>query len=91
MSLIIAASMVLSLVLVALPSGPAPEPTPFPTLELSPWPSATEGSVPTSPPLTLAPTSEPGLEATEPIIGPSLPTETPALTATITPTLTVTE
>lgn len=86
MSLIIAASMVLSLVIVAFSPDPAPAPTAAPTLALSPWPSPTIESVPTQPPPTLTPLPSPTPEATEPVIGPQLPTETPVVTPTVTVT-----
>jgi hypothetical protein len=73
MSLLIAGSMVVSLIIVALPAGRAPEPTPspmpFPTITLPPPPTA----VPT----------EPALEPTAAVIGPDLPTATPTITATL--------
>ncbi len=94
MSLLLVASMVLSLIIVALPGPPEPTPTPWPTWTPPPQPTATPSPLPpepspTSPP-TPTPTSPslplPSLTATEPVIGPVLPTETP----TITPTLTAT-
>jgi hypothetical protein len=74
MSLLIAGSMVVSLIIVALPTGRAPAPTPspmpFPTITLPP------------------PPTEPVLEPTATVIGPDLPTATPTITATLTMTAT---
>lgn len=94
LSLVIVGSMVISLVIVALPSRPAPEPTLEPTLTPRPSPTFTPLPPPTlTPPLqptqqapTPSPQPESTPEATEPIIGPAPPTATP----TVTPTLTVT-
>ncbi len=102
-SMIIVGSMVLSLILVALPGAPEPAPTPWPTAELptfTPWPTLT--LVPTEPPATVEPTEPPAGpelpsatpegDATEPPAGPELPSATPEAeaTPTVTPTLTVT-
>lgn len=73
MSLLIAGSMVVSLIIVALPTGRAPDPTPSPV----PFPTIT-----LPPPPTRAPT-EPALEPTAAVIGPDLPTATPTITATV--------
>ena len=94
LSLLIVASMVVSLVIVALPSPPAPEPTPEPTLIPQPSPTFTPLPLPTftSPPQptepapTPSPQPSPTPEETEAIIGPAPPTATP----TITPTITIT-
>ena len=74
MSLLIAGSMVVSLIIVALPTGRAPAPTPIPM---------------TLPTITLPPPpTEPALEPTATVIGPDLPTATPTITATLTMTAT---
>jgi predicted phosphodiesterase len=78
MSLIIAASMVLSLVIVAFTPEPAPAPLP------------TEAPLPTQPLPTLTPPPSPTVAATEPVIGPQLPTETPVGLPTATPVVTAT-
>jgi 3',5'-cyclic AMP phosphodiesterase CpdA len=87
---LIAVSMVLSLIIVAL-QPPVATPTPWPTW--TPLPSPTTGPSPTS---EASPTSEPSptlpslplptLESTEPVAGPESATATP----TITPTATIT-
>jgi predicted phosphodiesterase len=87
LSLFLVASMVISLVIVALPSAPAPTPTPYPTFTPIPHPTATSSPIPTA---TL-----PAATATAPAVGPLLPTATPSLTPTLTvlpsPTATMTE
>lgn len=89
MSLFLVSSMLISLIVVALPSPPEPTPAPLPTLTPAPLPtSAPEQPTPTlSPTLPVSPTPPPSptLEPTEPIMGPAAPTETP----TITPTQTI--
>jgi predicted phosphodiesterase len=90
LSVIMVGSMVLSLVLVALPTRPAPAPTPFPTFSATTLPAFTPPPLPTEPPPTLAPVPSPTLEATAPIIGPELPTDAPAVSPTITATLPLT-
>jgi hypothetical protein len=91
LSVLIVGSMVLSLILVALPGPPAPTPTPWPTWTPSSVPTSTPLPSPTSEPTEppagpVLPSDTPTVEPTEPPVGPVLPTETP----TITPTLTVT-
>lgn len=78
MSLILVGSMVVSLIIVALPSGPGPTPTPTPEVQLlptvTPTPRSTRTPMPTLPaPPSLTPAD------TEPVLGPTLPTETPAV------------
>jgi predicted phosphodiesterase len=85
MSLVIVASMVISLIVVALPGPPAPTPTPWPTWTPLPRPTATATRTSTPSP-TPSPTPSLVPPTTEPIIGPLLPTDTP----TPTPTLTMT-
>ncbi len=92
LSLVLVASMVLSLFIFALPSGTEPTPPPqidgSPTASPQPLPTRTPivGLTPFGPFPTQAPT------ATEPLMGPVLSTETPTLTPTVpvTPTITVT-
>lgn len=102
MSGLLAVSMVISLIIVALPGPPAATPTPLPTWTPAPPPTITPSSLPPEPsptsPLLPSPTAEP----TEPAIGPLPATDTPAatptptftsppaFTVTPTPTLTVT-
>lgn len=92
LSLVIAVSMVLSLVIVALPSRPVAAPTPLPTFTPSLPPTASDVPRPTEPSPTLPFTPSPTPETTEPIIGPALPTDTPTVSPTlvVTPTTTAT-
>jgi predicted phosphodiesterase len=76
LSLFLVASMIISLVIVALPSAPAPTPTPYPTFTPIPHPTATATPVPTE--------TAPAPTATPPPAGPLLPTDTPTLTPTVT-------
>jgi predicted phosphodiesterase len=76
MSLLIAASMVISLFIVALPGPVVPTPTPFPTLTPLPRPTDTPLALPEESSATASPLPLPTQTATEPAIGPSLPTET---------------
>jgi predicted phosphodiesterase len=76
LSLFLVGSMVISLVIVALPSPPAPTPTAFPTFTPIPHPTATPSPVPSEAP--------PTVEATQLPAGPLLPTDTPTLTPTLT-------
>jgi 3',5'-cyclic AMP phosphodiesterase CpdA len=99
MSAVLAASMVISLIVVALPGPPTSTPTPLPawtwaptsTATPSPEPSTATSSpepptpTPTSPVLTL-----PTVEATDPAIGPAPASPTPVVTSTLTVTPTVT-
>jgi predicted phosphodiesterase len=85
MSMLLVGSMVISLIVVALPGPPEPAPTPFPTW--TPFPSRTPTSSPTAAPLATE-TLEPA--ATEPVVGPELPTDTPVATFTLTLTPSVT-
>ncbi len=97
---LIAASMVLSLIIVALvPTQPAPTPTLWPTW--TPLPTSTPSpSVEASPSGEAPPTGEatstpatlplPTLGPTEPATGPEPATATPGVTPTITPTTTIT-
>jgi predicted phosphodiesterase len=71
MSVVLVGSMVISLIVVALPGPPEPTVTPFPTW--TPFPTRT----PTAPPTATPP-------ATEPVVGPELPTATPVVTPTVT-------
>jgi len=73
-SVVITASMIISLVIIVLPPPSAPTPTPRPTWTLAPRPSATP--MPSPAPSVSSPTPTP----TEPIIGPVLPTHTPTVT-----------
>ena len=93
MGITLAVFMVISLVLVALPSAPPPEPTAAPTITPFPRPTNTATVLPSPTPLptdppTLTPTTAPsGPELstetpTEPVVGPQLPTETPQATPT---------
>jgi predicted phosphodiesterase len=85
MSAMIAASMVISLIIVALPGPQVAPPTPLPTF--TPLPSPTIAPSPTiEPSPTSATLPLPTLEPTEPAIGPEPATATP----TITPTATIT-
>ncbi len=102
MSALLASSMVISLIVVALPGPAAPAPTPVPTWTPAPPPTATPSPVPAEPSPTASPLPSPTVEPTEPVIGPLPATDTPAVaptltltpppafTATPTPTLTVT-
>ena len=83
---LIAFSMMISLIIVALP-GPRPaEPTPIPTW--TPLPTATVA--PPSPTIEVSPTTDalplPTLESTEPPVGPEPATATPTITPTVTTT-----
>lgn len=99
MSLVIALSMVISLIIVALPEPPMPTPTPWPRLTLTPEPAATS-TLPlprpspsqevTRPPIpsstsfpTPSGTPSPELQATELPVGPVLPTATIEATPTL--------
>lgn len=93
MGITLAIFMVISLVLVALPTPPPPEPTRAPTITSFPRPTDTATPPPSPTPLptdtpTPLPTTAPvGPEVptgtpTEPAIGPQLPTETPEVTPT---------
>lgn len=76
LSLIIVASMIISLIIVALEPEPRPAPT-VPPPTITPFPTRTETPIPSP---TLEPTLEPttgGPEATEPVLGPEPPTATP--------------
>jgi predicted phosphodiesterase len=77
LSLFLVGSMVISLFIVAIPERPVSTPTPWPT-----WPPAPS---PTATPTSLTPEPSPTLEATEPPIGPVLPTNT--FTTTPTPAI----
>ena len=79
MSVVLVGSMVVSLIVVALPGPPDPIPTPFPTW--TPFPTRTPTSRPTATPVVTE-TMEP--TATEPVAGPELPTDTPVVTPTLT-------
>ncbi len=68
LSLTIVGSMVLSLIIVALPSGTEQAPMPLPTF--TPFPTRT-------------PPPSPTLEPTVPLVGPVLPTITEAITSTV--------
>lgn len=99
LSLLIVGSMVISLIIVALPTRPAPAPTPLPTFTPLSQPTFPPTPLPTSPP-----EPSPTMEATESAIGPELPTAAPSPTPpltiappptinptpTVTPTLTIT-
>jgi predicted phosphodiesterase len=76
LSLVLVGSMVISLIIVALPEGPAPTPTLFPVSTLPSF-SAT--------PTPLAASPSPTVEVTEIPIGPVPPTPTLTPTATYTP------
>lgn len=92
LSLVLVASMMLSLIIVALPSGPAPAPPPetgeSPTAiqETLSSPTPSEELTPIEPLATRTPT------ATGPAMGPVLPTQAPTVapTVAVTPTRTVT-
>jgi predicted phosphodiesterase len=87
LSLFLVGSMVISLVIVALPSAPAPTPTPYPTFTPIPHPTATASPAPTK--------TAPAATATQPSVGPVLPADTPTFTPTLTllpsPTIEATE
>jgi predicted phosphodiesterase len=85
MSMVLVGSMVISLIVVALPGPPQPTPTPFPTW--TPFPTRTPTSSPTTAP-TATETAEPA--ATDPVVGPEVPTDTPIVTPTLTLTPTAT-
>lgn len=78
LSVMMVLSMVVSLVIVALPGPAAPAPTPLPTW--TPRPTATP--LPSPSPLPDASPSP-----TDPVVGPALPTATAAVTSTVTPAL----
>jgi predicted phosphodiesterase len=100
MSAILAFSMIVSLIVVAIPGPATPAPTPLPTWTPAPLPTST--ATPTPLPPEPSPTSAtlplPTVTETEPAVGPEpatetpdiAPTSTPTPTLTITPTLTVT-
>jgi predicted phosphodiesterase len=100
LSVIIVGSMVVSLVIVALPSPPAPTPLPEPTWTAVPLPTESPTAQPAWPSSEPSPSFTPPATAqpTEPVIGPALPTDTPAAkpsftvtpTATLVPTTTLT-
>lgn len=81
LSVIMVLSMVVSLIIVALPGPAAPAPTLPPTWTPRPRPTAT--SLPSPSP---APSASPA--PTDPVVGPALPTATATVTATITSTVT---
>jgi hypothetical protein len=91
MSLVLASSMVISLIVVALQPAPA-APTPFPTLTPFLLPTSTPVQaepLPTAQPrpsVTPEARPSPTIEPTQPMVGPQLPTATPTITPTITPT-----
>lgn len=92
MSAVLAASMVISLIIVALP-GPAPATaTPLPAWTWAPTSTATSSPEPATPPPTSPGLPLPTVEATDPIIGPVPASPTPVVTSTltVTPTLTPT-
>jgi Icc protein len=86
MSLVLAASMVVSLFIVALPGPAVPTSTPWPTLTPAPLPTNTPflpepspSPEPTEPPAGPAlPSDTPAAEPTEPPMGPALLSDTPA-------------
>jgi predicted phosphodiesterase len=82
LSAILAFSMIISLIIVALPGPPAPTPTPWPTW--TPFPTRTPAPQPSATPVPPEPT--PTEAPTESPIGPQLPTPTPAITPTVTAT-----
>jgi predicted phosphodiesterase len=85
MSLVIVASMVISLIVVALPGRPTPTPTPWPTRTPIPRPTKTATVAPTT---SSTPSPTPSLVSptTEPVMGPVLPSDTPAVEPTPSPT-----
>ena len=92
LSALLAISMVISLVIVALPGPPAPTPTPLPSR--TPIPTRTPLPPPTATaPPELSPTSpprpSPTVEPTEAPIGPALPTDTPEIAPSVTTTPTI--
>jgi predicted phosphodiesterase len=101
MSAVLAASMVISLIIVALPGPATATPTPLPTWTWAPISTATSSPEPSTPtpspePPTPSPTSLgltlPTVEATEPVVGPAPASPTPEVTSTrtVTPTATPT-
>jgi 3',5'-cyclic AMP phosphodiesterase CpdA len=84
LSLFLVGSMVISLVIVALPSAPAPTPTPYPTITPIPHPTATPSPVPTASPV---PATAPAATATL----AASPTVTPTASIMPSPTVTPTE
>jgi predicted phosphodiesterase len=104
LSLFLVGSMVISLVIVALPGPPAATPTPLPTFTPIPHPTVTASPIPTGPLPTATATFSPTAEATQPPASPVVPNETPTIqaseppvgpvlpteTPTLTPTATVT-
>jgi predicted phosphodiesterase len=104
MSAVLAASMVISLIVVAIPGPATPQPTPLPTWTLAPFSTSTPSPAPTETPAPAASATPPAPEvsptedaigpelptATDDAIGPELPTATQEITATLTPTPTVT-
>jgi predicted phosphodiesterase len=91
LGVLLAISMILALVLVALPGPPASAPTPVPTFTPIPHPTATASPLPTAQSPTFTPTLTPTAEATQPAVGPALPTNTPPVTPTLTVTPSPTE
>ena len=80
---LVAASMVFSLIIVALPEPKPPiTPTPLPTWGFEP--TATAAPLPSKTPLDLAP-PPPTSTAAEPAMGPLPPTATATVTPTVTP------
>jgi predicted phosphodiesterase len=95
MSAILAFSMIISLIVVALPGPATPAPTPLPTWTPPlPTSTATPTPLPPEPSPTSATLPLPTATETEPVVGPEPATQTPetapTLTATPTPTLTIT-
>jgi Icc protein len=90
MSGLLAASMVISLIIVALPGSLSPTPTPLPTWTSAPLPTATPTPVPPEPSPTSPPSPSPTVKATAPVIGPLPATATPTLSPSFTPTPTPT-
>ncbi len=93
---LVAVSMIVSLIIVALPGPPTPTPTPYPTVTPILRPTDTVAPAPTaSPPPTDPPTQEPTAtaEVEQTPMGPQLPTESPTLTvtATLSPTVEATD
>jgi 3',5'-cyclic AMP phosphodiesterase CpdA len=90
MSAVLAASMVISLIVVALPGPPTSTPTPLPAWTWAPTSTVTPSPEPPTPSPTSPSPSLPTIEATDPVIGPAPASPTPVVTSTLTVTPTVT-
>jgi predicted phosphodiesterase len=85
MGVLLAISMMISLIIVAIPGPPAPTPTPYPTVTPLRRPSATPTALPPEASPTVPASPSPTLEPTQAPAGPELPTATPSLEPTLPP------